>query len=358
MSLFRRLFRMFLLVLVVCPPAWGESETVKPVFNLDGAVLDFGVQPVSFPDVMITEVMKRDRILHEALSSTRSSVRQHPYFKGNDILPFLRDNQLEAAVFGDMPTLRAAAEHEILIVALVKQSFSSVVAGKFMQARDLKGKRIAYGQGSTAHYALLECLSSAGLTERDVTLIPMEVSDMPAALEKGEVDAFSAWEPAPTIALSRHPQNSVVYRGLNMSFLVMAKAYADAHPHETRQFAAAFIRAINWMRSNRRNLESAAAWALKAGFEFSGKPPGLSAEQAAAITRKEVLDVPSAPVIPANETGTQGTLFKEFQFLKKQGKLSAQVEWDKISRSFALGLTEELYANPSKYRLKSFDYTN
>lgn len=327
-------------------------------YDREGAVLDFGVQPVSFPDVMVTESMKRDRIFQQALSATGNTMRQHAYFKGNDMLPYLRDRQLEAAVFGDMPALRAAAAGEVLIVALLKQSFSSVVAGTFLQTKDLKGKRIAYGQGSTAHYTLLEALATAGLTEKDVTLVPMEVSDMPAALEKGLVDAFSAWEPAPTIALAKHPEYRVVYRGLNMSFLVMSRHVVENHPEAARHFVAAYARAIHWMRSNRRNLETAARWALQAGTAFSGKPAALTAEQAAQITRREILDVPSAPVVPEVELTERGTLYKEFLFLNSQAKLPGNPGWNTIRGSFARELLEEIFTHSGKYRLREFDYSS
>lgn len=357
-----RFHRKGLLMVAVCLLAAASSASAADyaayAYDREGAVLDFGVQPVSFPDVMVTETMRRDRILQQALSTTGKAVKQHAYFKGNDMLPYLGDRQLEAAVFGDMPTLRAAAAGEVLIVALLKQSFSSVVAGTFLQARDLKGKRIAYGQGSTAHYTLLEALATAGLRDKDVTLVPMEISDMPAALEKGQVDAFSAWEPAPTIALARHPEYSVVYRGLNMSFLVMSRHFVERYPAETRHFVAAYVRAINWMRSNRRNLETASNWALQAGTAFSGKPVALTAEQAAQITRREILDVPSAPVVPEVELTERGTLYKEFLFLNSQAKLPGNPGWNMIRGSFARELLEEIFTYSGKYRLREFDYSS
>jgi NitT/TauT family transport system substrate-binding protein len=357
-----RFHRMALFGLAVCLLAVASRISAMDYaaypYDRGGTVLDFGVQPVSLPDVMVTEVMRRDRILQQALAAGGNTMKQHAYFKGNDMLPYLRDRQLEAAVFGDMPALRAAAGGEVLLVALLKQSFSSVVAGRFMQLKELMGKRIAYGQGSTAHYTLLEALAAAGLSEKDVTLVPMEVNDMPAALEKGLVDAFSAWEPAPTIALAKHPEYSVVYRGLNMSFLVMSRQYVENHPDATLYFVAAYVRAINWMRARRHNLESAAHWALQAGATFSGKPAALTAEQAARITQREILDVPSAPLIPDVETTERGTLYREFLFLNSQARLPGNPGWNVIRGSFARTLLEEVFTHPGKYRIGEFDYSN
>jgi taurine transport system substrate-binding protein len=60
---------------------------------------------------------------------------------------------------------------------------------------DLKGKRIGYFRGSTAHYAVMMALRQLGLRPDQVTLLHMPPAEQVAAMAKKELDAAVAWEP-------------------------------------------------------------------------------------------------------------------------------------------------------------------
>ena len=59
----------------------------------------------------------------------------------------------------------------------------------------LKGKKIAYGSGSSANYNLLTVLDKAGLTTKDVTLVSLQPANALAAFTSGAVDAWDIWPP-------------------------------------------------------------------------------------------------------------------------------------------------------------------
>ncbi len=67
--------------------------------------------------------------------------------------------------------------------------------------KDLKGKRIGVARGSSAHYFLSRALASAGLSLKDVTLVPLLPPDARPAFETGGIDAWAIWEPFLTTAL-------------------------------------------------------------------------------------------------------------------------------------------------------------
>ncbi|MFC4639500.1 aliphatic sulfonate ABC transporter substrate-binding protein [Deinococcus hohokamensis] len=66
---------------------------------------------------------------------------------------------------------------------------------------DLKGKRIGVARGSSAHYFLYNALRSAGLSIKDVTVVPLLPPDARPAFESGTIDAWSIWDPYLTTAL-------------------------------------------------------------------------------------------------------------------------------------------------------------
>lgn len=69
--------------------------------------------------------------------------------------------------------------------------------GKVKSIADLKGKRIATagGPGSGGEYLAAKALERGKLTIRDVELINLGNADMPAALERGSIDAALAGSP-------------------------------------------------------------------------------------------------------------------------------------------------------------------
>lgn len=69
--------------------------------------------------------------------------------------------------------------------------------GKVKTIADLKGKRVATagGPGSGGEYLVAKALERGHLTIRDVELINLGNADMPAALERGSIDAALAGSP-------------------------------------------------------------------------------------------------------------------------------------------------------------------
>lgn len=60
---------------------------------------------------------------------------------------------------------------------------------------DLKGKKVAATPGTDPHVFLLRALSDAGLSNKDITFVPLQHADGKAAMEKGEVDAWAGLDP-------------------------------------------------------------------------------------------------------------------------------------------------------------------
>ena len=68
--------------------------------------------------------------------------------------------------------------------------------------KDLRGKRVAIFPGSTQEVVILERLKAEGLSIKDIQPIRLSFSDMPAALARGDIDAYVGAEPGPSISLA------------------------------------------------------------------------------------------------------------------------------------------------------------
>jgi sulfonate transport system substrate-binding protein len=75
---------------------------------------------------------------------------------------------------------------------------------------DLKGKRVAYQQGTAVESALLEGLKTAGLTLRDITSVNLPTTQIAAALQGGSADAGIEVEPLLSAYLQANPSARVI----------------------------------------------------------------------------------------------------------------------------------------------------
>lgn len=318
-------------------------------------VIDIGTQPLTLPEGAVAELLDRDSTIEARLKAKGSVMRVFPFYKGKDITQFLASGDLEGGIFADMPAITAAALGDVVIVAMLKQGFASIIAGKPMLVRDLKGKRVATGIGSAAHFTLLSALESEGLAESDIKLIPMEVSDMPQALADGTIDAFSAWEPTPVIAFATHPEFHLVHKGLSYGFLCLRRDFVTAHPAQAEEIAAAVARACRWMRRP-GNLEQVAHWSNASAERLQGKPHPLTTAQMGAITSNDLLKVPASPGIPDALLKEGGLLYRKFTFLKKAGKIPADTPWARVRDSFDTAMVRHVMTDPDRFALEGFNY--
>ena len=95
-----------------------------------------------------------------------------------------------AAAGGDKIAIVGAYQANPLGSALLVPKNSPITS-----VAQLKGKRIAVAQGSSADYHLLTVLNKAGLTVHDVTLSYLQPAEGLAALSSGHVDAWDIWSP-------------------------------------------------------------------------------------------------------------------------------------------------------------------
>ena len=59
----------------------------------------------------------------------------------------------------------------------------------------MRGKRITYAEGTGRQPFVLNALKLAGLTRKDVTLVPLRAADFPDAIRSGQVDVAVLNEP-------------------------------------------------------------------------------------------------------------------------------------------------------------------
>lgn len=352
------LFNVLLILSLVLLP--GRLASAGPAGPQGGAgqktVLTFAYFPTAVPVAVLGETMKRDRVLQKALGREGCRIEFRTFGKGPEALPFIRQKRIDALLFSDLPSIEAVSTGDMLIAGTVKRSYASVVARSGTMLDNLRRKKIANVFGTTSHYALLQALASVRLAEHEVSIVPMDLTQMPDALAQGKIDAFAAWEPIPTAALKKYTgQFHVVHRQVSLSYFLLSRQMVSDKPAVADALLASLIRSVRWMKKG-NNLAIASRWALDGMQEFTGERATLSVADIAAITRSDLLNVPAAPLISASEKDAASALGREFDFLKAIGKLPPQASRDLFLSAIRPDLLPRLLTRHAHYQLNTFDY--
>ncbi len=356
----RGIFKLFaglvgVLGLAALTSAQAEEYYDKYDLTAKPGYVDIGVQPMAYPLAFISSTMQHDRLLREDLKKLGLALRVFPFRKGNDMVHLVGNGKLVLTFLGDMPTVNTIMRTDALVVGLGKRNFSSIVSRDYGQLEALRGKRVAFSGGSSSHLVLLRGLKAAKMEEKDVTMVAMEPSQMPDALDSGAIDAYSAWEPTPSISLARNLKNRAIYRGMSTDWVVLSGEFVQARPQAVLALVASYARAIHWMRAANANAELAGAWVMADGDAFTAAPRALSLAKVVEIVRKDLLEVPGAPAVPSKIDG-EAPLMKEFEFLRQQGRIAAGMNADRIGHAFAYTGLKQVQADPKKYRLFVYGY--
>jgi sulfonate transport system substrate-binding protein len=130
-----------------------------------------------------------------------SKVTYANFKSGPAILEAFRAGAVDLATVGNAPPIQAHASGEkIPIVAAVRTSeidYGFVVRPgiSVTKLQDLRGKKIAYAEGTGRQPFVLIALKQAGLTNKDVTLVPLRTADFADAVRSGQVDVAPLSEP-------------------------------------------------------------------------------------------------------------------------------------------------------------------
>jgi sulfonate transport system substrate-binding protein len=134
-------------------------------------------------------------------------------------IPLLNAGSADVATHAETQAVRySPVNPDIRVILTVAEYAYHIVARRSAgigAAADLRGRKIATALNTSANFYLVKTLQTAGLTEKDVTVVGMAPPDMPAALARGDVDAVSIWEPAAEQASKALGADAVILQGVD-----------------------------------------------------------------------------------------------------------------------------------------------
>ena len=237
-------FLLVLLLLASCSGTGGKKAATAPpeVVRLDYAYYN----PLSL-------VLKQQGWLEKDLAQQNIKVEWVLSQGSNKALEFLNGSSIDFGSTAGAAALIGRANGNPLkaIYIFSKPEWTALVTGKnsaIKSVADLKGKRVAATRGTDPYIFLLRALDQAGLSEKDIELIPLQHPDGRAALEKGDVDAWAGLDPHMAKA-ELESGARLFYRNPDFNsygVLNVRAEFAQQHPALVDRVLAAYEQARQW----------------------------------------------------------------------------------------------------------------
>ncbi|MGD0701291.1 MAG: ABC transporter substrate-binding protein [Trebonia sp.] len=207
--------------------ATSASASASSSVNLSSVTLNVGDQKGTGAEAVLKAA--------GLLSTLPFHVNWSDFTSGPPMLEAMASGSVDVGGVGDAPPVFAAAGGEGVEIVGARQ----VPAGdqdallvpkgsSITSIQQLKGKKIAYGSGSSGNYQMLTVLTAAGLTTKDVTLVNLQPAEALAAFTSGSVDAWDIWPP--------YVQQAVAQDGAKV--LARGSQYGSPYSYEVASKAA------------------------------------------------------------------------------------------------------------------------
>lgn len=335
------------------PSAYAQDiQNPTPLKNIS-----FGIQPFWAPTSIILEAMAHDAVLVNRLKELGFKIDFKPFLNGTAVNAALKNRSIQMGVGGEMPTISACVQQNTLSVSLVNFDFASVIARKEMLMSDLKGKKIATVLGTTAHFAMLRFLDLADISVDDLTVIPMQVTEMAEALKTKTIDAFVAWEPTPQIAMNHNDNFKKIGRILTTGYLYFDREFARNNPSIVRELLAGQIRASTWLGLRKENILQSARWNLETARSMAQENLVFGLADFLDVINNSSKAASGLPLISDKDRGPNGRIATALTFLVNHDVVPKGYDWEKVSNCFDNQHLLNVLGKSVTYQLHQYSYT-
>jgi sulfonate transport system substrate-binding protein len=205
-------------------------------------------------------VITRQRAdLEKHFASQGINVKWVEFSSGPPMLEAMNVGSVDYGAVGDSPPVFAQAAGAAIVYAAGApiSDGQGILVPKDSPIRslaDLKGKRVGFTKGSSAHNIVVQALDKAGLTYGDITPVYLSPPDAGPAFANGSIDAWSIWDPYFAIGEARQ-NGRVLINAYEItktnSFFIANRDFAKNHGDLLQQIIDVTIASAKWAESHR-----------------------------------------------------------------------------------------------------------
>ncbi len=186
------------------------------------------------------------------------SVKWVEFSSGPPMMEAMNVGSVDYGAVGDSPPIFAQAAGAAIVYAAAQPIIngSGILVPQNSAIKpiaDLKGKRVGFTKGSSAHNVVIQTLEKAGLTYNDITPVYLTPPDAGPAFANGGIDAWAIWDPY--FAIAETKQNGRIL--INTSdvtktnaFYIANRDFANKHGALLQQIVDVTTSSAKWAEAH------------------------------------------------------------------------------------------------------------
>lgn len=220
---------------------------------------------IGYQKTGVLVIARQQAVLEKRFAGRQIGIKWIEFTSGPPLLEAMSIGSVDFGAVGDTPPIFAqAANANILYVAgsritngqgILVPSDSSI-----RSIADLKGKRVGFTKGSSAHNVVIATLEKAALTYDDITPVYLTPPDAGPAFANGSIDAWAVWDPYFAIGEKRQNGRILVNArevAKTNSFYLANRDFANTYVTEAREVIDGLAEAARWAEAHRGEVASA-----------------------------------------------------------------------------------------------------
>jgi sulfonate transport system substrate-binding protein len=179
-------------------------------------------------------IARQQATLEKHFASQGIAVEWLEFSSGPPMLEAMNAGSVDYGAVGDTPPIFAQSAGAAIVYAAGQpitngQGILVQNNSPIRSIADLKGKRVGFTKGSSAHNLLVQTLEKAGLSYADITPVYLTPPDAGPAFANGSIDAWAVWDPY--LAIGEIRQNGRILVNVSEitktnSFYIANRAFA------------------------------------------------------------------------------------------------------------------------------------
>jgi sulfonate transport system substrate-binding protein len=204
-------------------------------------------------------VARQQAALEQHFASQGIDVKWVEFSSGPPMLEAMNVGSVDYGAVGDSPPVFAQAAGANIVYAAGQpitngQGILVPNNSSIRSIGDLKGKRVGFTKGSSAHNIVVQTLERAGLTYADITPVYLTPPDAGPAFANGSIDAWAIWDPY--FAIGESKQNGRILVNASEitktnSFYIANRDFARDHGPVLQQIIDVTTTTAKWAESHR-----------------------------------------------------------------------------------------------------------
>jgi len=222
---------------------------------------------IGYQKTGVLVIARQQAVLERKFADRQIAIKWVEFTSGPPLLEAMSSGSVDIGAVGDTPPIFAQAAHANVVYVAGSpitngQGILVPAISAIQTIGDLRGKRIGFGKGTSAHNVLIATLEKARLGYTDITPVYLSPPDAVPAFANGSIDAWAIWDPY--FAIGEKRQNARILVNAHEvaktnSFYLTNRDFANGSARHARDVISGLAEAARWAEAHRPEVASALA---------------------------------------------------------------------------------------------------